>query len=80
MVAVCGIAGTEMKDYLTAMEKLRADAAEAAIIRDLATDRAKRDLFDRLAAHFNSLADQVEQAMIEAGKCARPHEAGTAAE
>jgi hypothetical protein len=29
----------------------------------LATDKAKRELFDRLALHLTTLADQVEQAM-----------------
>ncbi len=57
-----------MKDYQTSLEKLRKDAAEAALIRDLATDPAKRDMFDRLAMHLATLADQVELAMIEAGK------------
>ena len=31
-----------MKDYLAQIEKLRKDAAECALIRDLATDPAKR--------------------------------------
>jgi hypothetical protein len=53
-----------MKDYLASLEKLRADAAEAALIRDLATNPAKRELFDRLALHLTSLADQVELAML----------------
>ena len=53
-----------MKDYQTHLEKLRADAAECALIRDLATDPAKRELFDRLAVHLSSLADQVEEAML----------------
>ncbi len=52
-----------MKDYVGALEKLRRDAAEAALIRDLASDKAKRELFDRLAHHLTGLADQVEQAM-----------------
>jgi hypothetical protein len=51
-----------MKDYLARLEKLRNDAAECALIRDLATDRAKRELFDRLASHLTVLADQVEPA------------------
>jgi hypothetical protein len=38
------------------------------MICDLATDQKKRETFDRLAAHLTSLADQVEQAMMEAGK------------
>ncbi len=54
-----------MKDYVGALEKLRAEAAEAALIRDLASDPAKRELFDRLAHHLSALADQVEQAMLQ---------------
>jgi hypothetical protein len=54
-----------MQDYLAQVEKLRKDAAECALIRDLATDQAKRDLFDRLAGHLTVLADQVELAMLE---------------
>lgn len=60
-----------MKDYQNHLEKLRADAAECRRICDLATDPAKREMFDRLALHMTSLADQVEQAMIEAGKSKR---------
>ena len=54
-----------MKDYLAQVEKLRKDAAECALIRDLATDKAKREMFDRLSSHLTVLADQVEMAMIE---------------
>jgi hypothetical protein len=54
-----------MKDYEKHLEKLRIDAAECALIRDLATDKAKRDLFDRLAGHLTVLADQVEHEMLE---------------
>jgi hypothetical protein len=54
-----------MKDYLAQVEKLRKDAAECALIRDLATDQAKRDLFNRLASHLTVLADQVEQAISQ---------------
>ena len=53
-----------MKDYQAQLEKLHKDAAECALIRDLATDPAKRELFDRLAVHLNSLANQVEAAML----------------
>lgn len=52
-----------MKDYQASLEKLRRDSVEAALIRDLATDPAKRGLFDRLYRHFNQLADEIEQAM-----------------
>ena len=53
-----------MKDCQASLEKLRTDAAEAALIRDLATDPAKREMFDRLANHFTLLADQVEMALL----------------
>ena len=52
-----------MKDYRASLEKLRRDAAEAALIRDLATDVTKREMFNRLHEHFNRLADEVEAAM-----------------
>jgi hypothetical protein len=52
-----------VKDYEASLEKLRSDAAEAALIRDLATDMAKREMFDRLAQHLDQLANDVEQAM-----------------
>jgi hypothetical protein len=52
-----------VKDYQASLEKLRSDAAEAALIRDLATDMAKREMFDRLAQHLDQLADEVERAM-----------------
>ena len=42
-----------MKDYQASIEKLRRDAAEAALIRDLATNKTKREMFDRL--HSTSL-------------------------
>ena len=45
------------------VQKLRADAAECASIRDLATDPEKRALFRRLAEHLNTLAREIEVAM-----------------
>jgi hypothetical protein len=54
-----------VKDYQAQVEKLRKAAAECALIRDLATDKAKREVFDRLTSHLNMLADQVEMAMLE---------------
>jgi hypothetical protein len=55
--------GFAMKDYQASIEKLRKDAAEAALIRDLAMDATKREMFDRLHQHLNRLADEVERAM-----------------
>jgi hypothetical protein len=48
-----------MKDYRASIEKLCKDAAEAALIRDLATNGAKREVFNRLNQHLNRLADEV---------------------
>jgi hypothetical protein len=43
--------------------KLRRDAAEAALIRDLARDPVNRDMYSPLYDHFSRLADEVEQAL-----------------
>ena len=52
-----------MKDYRASVEKLRTDAADAALIRDLSTDLVKREIYDRLHRHLSELADEVERAM-----------------
>lgn len=52
-----------MTDYQASIEKLRNDAAEAAHISGLATDRTKRELYSRLHQHLNRLADEVDRAM-----------------
>lgn len=52
-----------MKDYLASMEKLRTDAADAALVRDLATDPVKRHMYGRIYDHLMMLADEVEFAM-----------------
>lgn len=52
-----------LEDYQASIEKLRKDAAEAALIRDLATDKTKRDMYDRLHRHLSRLADEVDQAV-----------------
>ena len=52
-----------MKDMAARFEKLRKDAAECARIRDLATDPIKRELFTKLAEHYQVLATEVEWAM-----------------
>lgn len=52
-----------MQDMKAHLEKLRSDAAECALIRDLATDPRKRELFTRLAEHLNLLAIEVEAAI-----------------
>ncbi|WP_426611213.1 hypothetical protein [Bradyrhizobium sp. McL0616] len=57
-----------MKEYEAQIEKLRKDAAECAFIRDLATDKAKRQVFDRLFKQLTTLADQVTISMLEQSK------------
>jgi hypothetical protein len=60
-----------MQDTLAQLEKLRSDAAECQLIRDLATDPKKRELFDRLAAHLTVLASEVERVILVSGKTER---------
>jgi hypothetical protein len=50
-----------VKDYRASLEKLCKEAAEAAMIRDLATEKNKRELYDRLHVHLSRLADEVER-------------------
>ncbi|WP_167771434.1 hypothetical protein [Bradyrhizobium niftali] len=58
-----------MKDMQAQLEKLRPDAA--ALIRDLATDPKKRELFTRLADHLTVLASEVERAIADRVKQTR---------
>ena len=55
-----------MKDMQAHLEKLQRGAAECALIRDLATDKAKRELFARLAEHYKVLAAEVERTIAKA--------------
>ena len=48
-----------MKDMIAHWEKLQAHAAECALIRDLATDKAKRELYTLLAEHLQTLASEM---------------------
>jgi hypothetical protein len=57
--------GAAMRDK-THLEKLRVQIAECELIRDLATDKAKRALFDRLAEHSRVLAADLERAIAAA--------------
>jgi hypothetical protein len=54
-----------MKDMQAHLEKLRVQISECEMIRDLATDRKKRELFVRLAEHFTALASEIEKAMAD---------------
>jgi hypothetical protein len=45
--------------------KLRAEADYAEQIARSATDHQKRELYERLAAQFRQLADEIEKAIAE---------------
>jgi hypothetical protein len=50
-----------MQDMLSQLEKVRTELAECEMIRDLATDKVKRELFTRLAEHYKVLALEIER-------------------
>ena len=50
-------------DMQVRYEKLLADAAECAVLRDRATDPEKRELFARLSEHLKVLASLMERAV-----------------
>jgi hypothetical protein len=54
-----------MQNMKAQREKLLIDAEDCVLIARLATDRAKRELFARLAVHLKVLADHVEIAINE---------------
>jgi hypothetical protein len=58
--------GTTMKDMHAQLAKLQAEASECALIAGSATDPGKRDLFMRLAQHYEVLASEVKRAIAEA--------------
>ena len=57
--------GRAVQDMEAHLEKLLRDAAECELISRLATDVAKRDLFNRLAEHLKMLANEVERAIAQ---------------
>jgi hypothetical protein len=54
-----------MRDMQAYLERLRLQIVECEAIRDLAIDPNKRELFTRLAEHFNALAGEIEMALID---------------
>ena len=52
-----------MKDMQAQLEKLRTEAAECELIANLTTDKAKQELFTKLAQHYKVLAFEVERAI-----------------
>jgi hypothetical protein len=52
-----------MQDILAHLEKLRVQIAECEMIRDLATNPAKRKLFTKLGEHYKVSAAEVQRAI-----------------
>jgi hypothetical protein len=52
-----------MEDMKASAEKMRAEADYAEQIARSATDLRKRELYERLAAHFRQLAGEIEKMM-----------------
>jgi hypothetical protein len=54
-----------MRTLTEQLEALRIEAIECALIRDLSTDRTKREFFAKLADRLTQMARDVEQAIDE---------------
>jgi hypothetical protein len=54
-----------MRDMRAHLETLRTETADCEMIARLATDKAKQELFTKLAEHYRVLASEVERAMKE---------------
>ncbi|HEY6903068.1 MAG TPA: hypothetical protein VI216_02085 [Candidatus Acidoferrales bacterium] len=54
-----------MKDMQAQLERLRLQITECELIRDLATDPAKRELFASLVKNFELLTNQIEKKLAD---------------
>jgi hypothetical protein len=54
-----------MRDMQAQLDKLRSQVAECEMVRDLAIEPKKRELFDRLAEHHKVLVAEIERAIAE---------------
>jgi hypothetical protein len=57
-----------MEDMKASAKKMRVEADYAEQIARSATDPQKRELYERLAAHFRQLAREIEDAMVNRPK------------
>ena len=55
-----------MQDYRIHLEDLRKRASEAALISNLATRPEKQELFANFSMHLQTLAYEIERAMVAA--------------
>ena len=51
------------REGLSSLSRKAPERCEAAVIRDLATDKTKREMYSKLHEHFSRLADEIETAM-----------------
>jgi hypothetical protein len=56
-----------MQDYKARIEKLLTGAAERDLIANLATDKQKRELFQKLAHDYREMAKDIEQIIAVRG-------------
>lgn len=54
-----------MRDMRAQLDKVRSQVAECEMVRDLAIEPKKRELFDRLAEHHKVLVAEIERAIAE---------------
>ena len=54
-----------MQDMKASAEKLRAEANYAEQIARSATNSQKHEVYQRLAAHFRQLADEIEKVIVD---------------
>jgi hypothetical protein len=58
-----------MQDMKAQLENLQVQIADCEMIAKLATDRAKRELFGRLARHYRQLAAELERTIAGRSAC-----------
>jgi hypothetical protein len=59
----CARPDFDLKEMQTHLEQLRIQIADCELIRDTATDKAERELFEKFWQHFKVLATEVERAI-----------------
>jgi hypothetical protein len=58
--------GNTMRDMLRHLDRLQEQVGECELIRDLATDKGKREIFANLAEHLKIGVEQIEKALAAA--------------
>jgi len=66
------VCGGDLAGHAGHLERLQRDAAECKLISQLTTDKAKRELFAKLALHFEMLAKELEGEIDRRNTAASP--------